>query len=90
MAADKPCILMINGGWSSIKFALYQTGEPLERRLHGNMDRIGLSGTTLTFKESIHSAPDSRRVAVTHFVEPKPWTIRSASSRYSLAISDFI
>jgi acetate kinase len=90
MAADKPCILTINGDSSSIKFSLYQTGEPLERRLHGNMERIGLSRTSLTFDESIDRSPDIREVAATHFVEPKGWTIRSASSRYSLAISDFI
>jgi acetate kinase len=34
--------LTINGGSSSIKFALYQPGEPLERRLYGKIDRIGL------------------------------------------------
>jgi len=41
-----PRILTINGGSSSIKFALYQAGEPLKRGLHGTVDRIGLSGTT--------------------------------------------
>jgi acetate kinase len=41
-------ILTINGGSSSIKFALYQTGETLERKLHGTVDRIGMSGTNLT------------------------------------------
>ncbi len=43
-------ILTINGGSSSIKFALYQVGEPLKRKLHGKIDRIGLSGTNLTFQ----------------------------------------
>jgi acetate kinase len=42
-------ILTINGGSSSIKFALFQAGEPLKRGLHGKVDRIGLSGTNLTF-----------------------------------------
>jgi acetate kinase len=44
-----PSILTINGGSSSIKFALYQVGEPLKRTLHGKIDRIGLSRTNLTF-----------------------------------------
>jgi membrane protein DedA with SNARE-associated domain len=35
-------ILTINGGSSSIKFALYPAGEPLKRGLHGKVDRIGL------------------------------------------------
>ena len=45
------CVLAINGGSSSIKFALYQVGKALERRLSGKVDRIGLSGTNLTFHE---------------------------------------
>ncbi|MEO8224235.1 MAG: acetate/propionate family kinase [Gammaproteobacteria bacterium] len=44
-------ILTINGGSSSIKFALYRTGASLERRTYGSIDRIGLSGTTLTFSD---------------------------------------
>jgi acetate kinase len=47
-----PCILTINGGSSSIKFALYQLGEPLKRTLHGTIDRIGMSGTTLTSEQT--------------------------------------
>jgi len=45
-------VLTINGGSSSIKFALYQIGEPMDRILAGKIDRIGLSGTTLTFSEA--------------------------------------
>jgi acetate kinase len=48
VTAPDPCILTINGGSSSIKFALYQVGEPLKRTLHGAVDRIGMSGTNLT------------------------------------------
>ena len=44
-------ILTINGGSSSIKFALYQAGEPLKAALYGKIDRIGLSGTNLTFND---------------------------------------
>lgn len=45
-------VLTINGGSSSIKFALYQTGEPLEQTFHGSVDRIGLPGMNLTFSDS--------------------------------------
>ena len=45
-------ILTINGGSSSIKFALYQAAEPPKRGLYGKVDRIGLSGTNLTFHEA--------------------------------------
>jgi acetate kinase len=45
-------ILTINGGSSTIKFALFQIAAPLKRGLHGKVDRIGLSGTSLTFHEA--------------------------------------
>jgi len=51
--------LTINGGSSSIKFAVYQTGEPLQRKLHGAVDRIGMSGTTLTFDDQTTHQQDS-------------------------------
>jgi acetate kinase len=44
-------LLTINGGSSSIRFALYDGGEPLRRLLDGKVDRVGLSGTSLTFKD---------------------------------------
>ena len=47
-----PLILTINGGSSSIKFALYHTGKALEKTLNGSVDRIGLAGTNLTFRNS--------------------------------------
>ena len=55
-----PRILTINGGSSSIKFALYQTGTRLERGLYGKVDRIGLSGTNLTFEDPARHQQDSR------------------------------
>lgn len=50
MKPAQPCILAINGGSSSIKFALYPVEEPLQRGLHGTIDRIGLGGTKHTGK----------------------------------------
>jgi len=55
-------ILTINGGSSSIKFALYQIGEALERKLVGKVDRIGLSGTNLTFNDPSQAKPGSRNI----------------------------
>jgi acetate kinase len=48
--AGAPRILTINGGSSSIRFALYR-GAALTRALHGKIDRIGLAGTVLTMSE---------------------------------------
>ncbi len=62
---DSSSILTINGGSSSIKFAIYQRGEPLERGLSGKIERIGLNGTNLTFNDSAGKQPDSQRIAAT-------------------------
>jgi acetate kinase len=56
-------ILTINGGSSSIKFALYQVGEPLKRGLYGTIDRIGLTGTNLTFHDVDGKPAASRQLA---------------------------
>ena len=52
MKQINPPILTINGGSSSIKFALYEVVKPLKRGLYGMVDRIGLSGTNLKFHEA--------------------------------------
>jgi len=44
---EHACILTINGGSSSIKFALFESRDPLQRILHGEIDRIGLPQATL-------------------------------------------
>jgi len=46
MKSASPCVLTINGGSSSIKFALWQAREG-RRLLHGKVDRIGLPGANL-------------------------------------------
>ena len=63
MKPSQTCILTINGGSSSIKFALYQTGEPPERKLYGKVDRIGLPRTNLTFSDPTGNQQDSRSFA---------------------------
>jgi acetate kinase len=62
-ANTQACVLTINGGSSSIKFALYQIGKPLARRLYGKVDRIGLGGTNLTFHDPTGKPQDSRSIA---------------------------
>lgn len=57
-------IMTINGGSSSIKFALYQIGDALERRLYGKIDRVGLSGTRLSFNDTAREHPEDQSLAV--------------------------
>lgn len=59
-------LLTINGGSSSIRFALYEEDEPLRRLLDGKVDRVGLSGTNLTFKDSTGKSHDSRTIDPDH------------------------
>jgi acetate kinase len=50
MQPVKPRILTVNGGSSSIKFALFEVGESLRRILQGGIERIGLPEATLRVK----------------------------------------
>jgi len=50
MKPADPCILTINGGSSSIKFALFEAGDSLRRILEGAIERIGLPEATLRVK----------------------------------------
>lgn len=52
-------VLAINAGSSSIRFALYEPTDPLELRLRGKIERIGLSDTTLSV-DGLTEAPARR------------------------------
>ena len=52
MKPANPRILTINGGSSSIKFALFEAGDSLRRILEGEIERIGLPEATLRVKGS--------------------------------------
>ena len=64
MKSALPCVLAINGGSSSIRFAVYerQKGRPLRRRLAGKISRLGLSGTNLTVTDPAGKFTDPLRV----------------------------
>ena len=67
MNAAPPCILTINGGSSSIRFAVYEAGGELRRQLDGKIDRIGVSGTNLVVTDAAGTPQVSRRLgAVSH------------------------
>ena len=50
MKPAHPRILTVNGGSSSIKFALFEAGDSLRRILEGSIERIGLPEATLRVK----------------------------------------
>jgi acetate kinase len=60
MKPSNPRILTINGGSSSIKFALFEAGDPLRRTLEGEIERIGLPEAALRVK-GLNKADDFSR-----------------------------
>ena len=46
MKSIKNCVLTINGGSSSIKFALYEIEESLTQLFYGEMESIGTKNKT--------------------------------------------
>jgi acetate kinase len=57
-------VLAINGGSSSIKFALYRSDGLLERILYGEIDRIGLKGTSLDFNNLTKKKKGNLRIEI--------------------------
>ena len=74
MSPAEESVLTINGGSSSIKFALYQTGSPMQRKLSGKIDRIGTPGTHLTYSHASQNQQESHNIeaadhaSATHFL----------------------
>lgn len=65
MRSAPPCILTINGGSSSVRFAVYEAAAEPRRRLHGQIERIGLRGTRLIVDDAAGKSPLRRRLAAT-------------------------
>jgi len=57
-----PCVLVINGGSSSIRFAVFEAGATLRRQLAGKIDRIGLGGTNLIVSDPAGRSQRARRL----------------------------
>jgi hypothetical protein len=94
MKPANPKILTINGGSSSIKFALFDAGDSLRRILSGGIERIGLPEACLRVKgpnqadnfSSPVAAPDHKAAvgSLMDWIEERggrEWIDRSRSSR---------
>ncbi len=62
MTAHQEHLLTVNGGSSSIKFALFETGQPPRRVLAGSVERIGLPDATWYAKDAGEENTISRSV----------------------------
>ncbi|MBC7447560.1 MAG: acetate/propionate family kinase [Hymenobacteraceae bacterium] len=65
MRAATPAILTLNGGSSSIKFAVYELAEPPRRSRHGTLSRISLPSPTLTVTDPATGSTVSIPMAAT-------------------------
>jgi acetate kinase len=63
MSSETPCVLAINGGSSSIRFAVYEAGGVLLRCLRGKIDRIGMGGTQLSVDDPAGLPRALRRIS---------------------------
>ncbi len=63
MKLSQARILTVNGGSSSIKFALFQAGPPLDRILEGRIEGIGMRATNFVVKGLDKADNFSRPVA---------------------------
>ncbi|MEP7187526.1 MAG: acetate/propionate family kinase, partial [Rhodanobacter sp.] len=63
MKSDGPLVLTLNGGSSSIKFALFELGERLQRRFGGSMDGIGKTHACLRVEGAEKADNFSRSLA---------------------------
>ena len=68
MTSALPCVLTLNAGSSSIRFAVYEIGKTLRRRLGGKIDRIGLSDTHMIV-DALDGKPPHRRQKWSRFSE---------------------
>ncbi len=70
MRPARPSILTLNGGSSSIRFAIYEAGEAPVHLLHGKLERVGLSGTAFMVGASLVKCPRlDHRAAVTFLMD---------------------
>jgi len=63
MKPDDSLILTINGGSSSIKFAMYHIGGAPNRLLHGSIERIGLKNSALTFTDADNNRKETLKIS---------------------------
>jgi acetate kinase len=67
VGAQAPLILALNGGSSSIKFALFSPASPLRRVFSGQVERLGVPGTLLTATHENSSELDKHSIPANTF-----------------------
>ena len=70
------CVLTINGGSSSIKYALYEMKEPLNQLLSGEMGAIGSGNAQLHFIYSKGEQKHHINIPVANHTEAAEWLVK--------------
>jgi len=85
MKPTNPGILTINGGSSSIKFALFEADDPPPRIIEGGIERIGLPEATFWVKALNPADNVSRLVtAPDHTKAVSAWQLRLSASTLTI------
>lgn len=83
--SPSPLILAINGGSSSIKFALFDTAEGPQRKLSGGIDRIGLDGGSLKTRNAATGESEQVPLATHSHAEAVERLVHWLSSQIDLS-----
>lgn len=75
MKSIKNNILTINGGSSSIKFAIYETGAALTQILGGSIENIGSKNTSFNFTNTTTTQPKINSIKIHNFQEAVDYLI---------------
>jgi acetate kinase len=84
-AAAEQTVLALNGGSSSVKFALFSATDITHRKLHGKIDRIGIAGTALTASAEGPNAAITQKVPTGDFAASIEVLIDWLESRQAFA-----
>ena len=69
MKSIKNSLLTINGGSSSIKFALYEIEESLKQLFYGEIENIGTKNAELNFTDAINNEKNSINIKAVDYDE---------------------
>jgi acetate kinase len=61
--SPRSCVLTINGGSSSLKFAIFSAGDPIGRVLGGRVERVGAAESRLVVGDATGGRREDRAVA---------------------------
>jgi acetate kinase len=90
MKPNHPFLLTLNGGSSSIRFALYRRDGTLTRGLSGKLDRIGMPGMGLMVQDPVGGDEESVPLTMEDGVAPEDWLLGWLEARPEFALIEAV